>query len=97
MMTAPSNSYLSPTQFQPSDLELSALRQHVDQFDAWQESAFHQGQNVVDLLHARSDYLDALLTKLWQSYQFDQCANMSLIAVGGYGRHELHRCQILIF
>ncbi|ATG16365.1 MULTISPECIES: bifunctional uridylyltransferase/uridylyl-removing protein GlnD [Providencia] len=90
MMTAPSNSYLSPTQFQPSDLELSALRQHVDQFDAWQESAFHQGQNVVDLLHARSDYLDALLTKLWQSYQFDQCANMSLIAVGGYGRHELH-------
>lgn len=90
MMTAPSNSYLSPTHFQPSDLELSALRQHVDQFDAWLESAFHQGQNVVDLLRARSDYLDALLTKLWQSYHFDQCSDMSLIAVGGYGRHELH-------
>ncbi|WP_323085456.1 bifunctional uridylyltransferase/uridylyl-removing protein GlnD [Providencia alcalifaciens] len=90
MMTAPSNSYLSPTQFQPSDLELSALRQHVDQFDAWLESAFHQGQNVVDLLRARSDYLDALLTKLWQAYHFDQCSGMSLIAVGGYGRHELH-------
>ena len=90
MMTAPSKTYLSPHLFQSSDLELSALRLHVECFNNWLEDAFNHGQSVVDLVHARSDFLDALLTRLWQEYQFDKHPNMSLIAVGGYGRHELH-------
>ena len=90
MMTASSKTYLSPHLFQPSDLELSTLRLHVEDFNNWLEVAFNHGQSVVDLVHVRSDYLDALLTRLWQEYQFDKRPNMSLIAVGGYGRHELH-------
>ncbi len=90
MMTAPSSTFLMPHLFESSDLELSKLRLHVDAFDHWLENAFNQGQPVVELVHARSDYLDALLTRLWQEYQFDKYPNISLIAVGGYGRHELH-------
>lgn len=90
MMTAPSSTFLMPHLFESSDLELSKLRLHVDAFDHWLENAFNQDQPVVELVHARSDYLDALLTRLWQEYQFDKYPNISLIAVGGYGRHELH-------
>lgn len=90
MMTAPSSTFLMPHLFESSDLELSKLRLHVDAFDHWLENAFNQGQPVVELVHARSDYLDSLLTRLWQEYQFDKYLNISLIAVGGYGRHELH-------
>ncbi|EMH6403568.1 bifunctional uridylyltransferase/uridylyl-removing protein GlnD [Providencia rettgeri] len=89
-MTVNSASYLPPNQFSTHDLELNSLRQHVDNFDQWLEEAFKQGKDVVDLIHLRSDYLDALLTRLWQSFQFDKQPDMSLIAVGGYGRHELH-------
>ncbi len=83
-MTALPTPYLSPNQFGPYDLELSALRQHVDDFDHWLEEAFNQGKDVVDLVHIRSDYLDALLTRLWQSFKFEKQSGMSLIAVGGY-------------
>lgn len=82
--------FLSPNLFQSSDLELIPLKQHVESFHNWLEEAFKQGESAIDLVHARSDYLDALLTRLWQEYQFDKQPNMSLIAVGGYGRHELH-------
>ena len=90
MMTAPSDVFLSPQCFQSSDLELPVLKQHVECFDNWLEDAFNQGKSVIDLVHARSDYLDTLLARLWHEYQFDKLPNMSLIAVGGYGRHELH-------
>ena len=83
-MTVNSASYLPPNQFSTHDLELNSLRQHVDNFDQWLEEAFNQGKDVVDLIHLRSDYLDALLTRLWQSFQFDKQPDMSLIAVGGY-------------
>ncbi|EKT60158.1 bifunctional uridylyltransferase/uridylyl-removing protein GlnD [Providencia sneebia] len=81
---------MRPNLFQSSDLELVHLKQHVESFHLWLEEAFKQGESVIDLVHTRSDYLDALLTRLWQEYQFDQQPSMSLIAVGGYGRHELH-------
>lgn len=90
MMTPSSVAFLSPTLFQSSDLELLRLKQHVESFHNHLEAAFKQNESVIDLVHARSDYLDALLTRLWKEYQFDRQPNMSLIAVGGYGRHELH-------
>lgn len=90
MMTPSPVAFLSPSLFQASDLELLRLKQHVESFHNYLEEAFNQGESAIDLVHARSDYLDALLTRLWKEYQFDQQPNMSLIAVGGYGRHELH-------
>lgn len=49
---------------------------------------FEAGESVVDLVHARSLQIDELLIRLWN----DQIAGSgaALVAVGGYGRGELH-------
>nr|WP_314267151.1 bifunctional uridylyltransferase/uridylyl-removing protein GlnD [uncultured Moellerella sp.] len=81
---------LSPELFQSSDLQLSLLKQHIESFQDWLEHAFSADITVNELILARSEYVDSLLSRLWQQYQFDDHPNLSLIAVGGYGRKELH-------
>jgi len=49
---------------------------------------FEAGESVVALVHARSALIDELLIELWKD-QVQDC-NAALIAVGGYGRGELH-------
>ena len=51
---------------------------------------FLAGESVVTLVHARSAVVDAVLTHLWQQYAKDCVATAALVAVGGYGRAELH-------
>jgi len=51
---------------------------------------FLAGESVVTLVHARSACVDAVLTHLWQQYAKDCVATAALVAVGGYGRAELH-------
>ena len=51
---------------------------------------FLDGESVVTLVHARSAVVDAVLTHLWQQYAQDCVATAALVAVGGYGRAELH-------
>ncbi|GHE88257.1 [protein-PII] uridylyltransferase [Thalassotalea profundi] len=41
------------------------------------------------LMHERAKHFDQLLTNLWQQYQLNE-NNISLNAVGGYGRQALH-------
>ncbi len=51
---------------------------------------FHAGESVTDLVHLRAAVIDQLLTYLWRSHA-NYCASVaSLVAVGGYGRAELH-------
>ena len=49
---------------------------------------FEAGESVVELVHARSAIIDDLLIKLWNDHVDDSGA--ALVAVGGYGRGELH-------
>ena len=49
---------------------------------------FEAGESVVDLVHARAAVIDEQLNKLWRHALDDSGA--ALIAVGGYGRGELH-------
>jgi len=51
---------------------------------------FDCGQNVTELLHARSNCIDRLLSFLWQQHIDQFKDDLSLVAVGGYGRGELH-------
>lgn len=81
---------LSPAEFSLNDLQRPALKQHVDEFQLWLQQAFNAGISPEALISARSDYIDRLLMRLWQSHGFDQLTSLSLIAVGGYGRRELH-------
>jgi len=51
--------------------------------------AFSSGATAAQLLQWQTDVTDLVLTHLWQS-QGDKFTGMELIAVGGYGRAELH-------
>jgi len=65
--------------------DISQLRQA---FNIWLKEAFNQ-HDMDDLLTARASFVDALLAKLWCQHHLDE-DQISLVAVGGYGRGELH-------
>ncbi|MDG2288847.1 MAG: nucleotidyltransferase domain-containing protein, partial [Woeseiaceae bacterium] len=52
------------------------------------KARFLAGESVVGLVHARSNEIDKLLISLWSDNVKEPEA--ALVAVGGYGRGELH-------
>ena len=52
--------------------------------------AFRQGADVRALVHSRADSVDTVLRLIWNRYPFSSSPDIALIAVGGYGRGELH-------
>ncbi|MBU2869904.1 [protein-PII] uridylyltransferase [Colwellia sp. E2M01] len=57
-------------------------------FNTWLKDSFADN-DISDLLVARADFVDAILKKLWCQHHLDE-EQVSLVAVGGYGRGELH-------
>lgn len=53
-------------------------------------SAFRQGADVRALVHSRAETVDTVLRLIWNRYPFARSSDIALIAVGGYGRGELH-------
>jgi [protein-PII] uridylyltransferase len=49
---------------------------------------FLAGESVVDLVRARAALIDEVLVELWREHL--QAMGVTLVAVGGYGRGELH-------
>ncbi|MCO1333946.1 [protein-PII] uridylyltransferase [Microbulbifer sp. OS29] len=49
---------------------------------------FREGEDVVTLVHERALFVDCLLHYAW--HQFEWRKGIGLMAVGGYGRSELH-------
>jgi [protein-PII] uridylyltransferase len=68
-------------------------RAALDAADADLKRRFLAGESVVELVHARAAIVDELLTELWQSHAGDLSEQIALVAVGGYGRGELHPCS----
>ncbi|PXX89146.1 [protein-PII] uridylyltransferase [Marinobacter vulgaris] len=69
---------------------IRAARQLLkDRYEADAE-AFRQGADVRALVHSRSGTLDTVLALIWNRYAFSASEDISLVAVGGYGRGELH-------
>ncbi|PAV24846.1 UTP--GlnB (protein PII) uridylyltransferase GlnD [Tamilnaduibacter salinus] len=58
-------------------------------FEAHAE-AFRKGADVRELVLARALSVDRILSLIWQRYPFSESEDMTLLAVGGYGRGELH-------
>lgn len=86
-MTTPPCNLLS---LQDSDISVAKLKENLDSFFTWQKGQFATGVSVIDLVAARSHFMDTLLSRLWRYYQLGRDENISLLAVGGYGRAELH-------
>ena len=61
---------------------------HSQSFKDWLKQAFIEN-DINDLLAARATFIDAILTKLWCQHHLDEF-QVSLVAVGGFGRGELH-------
>ena len=51
---------------------------------------FHAGKDIRTLLHNHAEFIDILLRHLWNLNKIPQHHRATLIAVGGYGRQELH-------
>ena len=50
---------------------------------------FEAGEDVSRLIRLRARVMDAILAALWQQHAWDS-AELALVAVGGYGRGEMH-------
>ncbi|MEZ9230455.1 bifunctional uridylyltransferase/uridylyl-removing protein GlnD [Vibrio amylolyticus] len=82
--------YQSPQTFSTEQLTISSLKEQLELFSEYQKEEFLTHHPINDLVIGRSDYMDLLLHRLWVEYGFDSLPNISLVAVGGYGRGELH-------
>ena len=65
------------------------LRRRIGQADAELARQFWAGGDVEDLVAERARYIDAFLAEIWQHW-FQSNDGLALLAVGGYGRAELH-------
>ena len=76
-----------PRPIHPDPL-LVACRQRLREGTEVLYQQFDQGVPVTTLVRARSDLADEVLREVWQAH-FGERDDLSLVAVGGYGRREL--------
>ena len=68
--------------------ELSSIKACVEESYAWINASF-DSTPVNQLVTGRAQFVDALLSHLWQLFGLDTVSELSLCAVGGYGRGHL--------
>jgi [protein-PII] uridylyltransferase len=54
------------------------------------DERFVEGEKVEVLIRDTSWFIDQILSHVWDRFGFGDAADISLVAVGGYGRGELH-------
>jgi [protein-PII] uridylyltransferase len=69
----------------------SDIRESLVAAGAELRARFEVGESVVELVHARAAFLDGILVELWREHL--EPLGAALVAVGGYGRGELHPCS----
>ena len=69
---------------------VSDYKTYIEQISLMLDQAFDEKQPISRLLKARALATDELLTIIWQQAITEEGHGCSLIAVGGYGRSELH-------
>ncbi len=81
------------SQLANGEAPIPLLRSVLKQTRQTLDDRFAAGAPVEQLVHARAWAVDQVLQRIWQLYFAEHADNMALIAVGGYGRGELHPCS----
>ena len=71
-----------------TDWQIKTYKQVIRDSQQWMDLHFRENGDVLQLIEGRSWLIDQILIKLWS--QIEWPAPISMIAVGGYGRGELH-------
>ncbi len=94
---APQASPAFPHFYEDWKQQLDTLGDHIPDYAAALEDCrnlldeqFYDEYPIEALMRTWSRAVDEVLIKLWQLHGLDQHEGLSLIAVGGYGRKELH-------
>ncbi len=72
---------------------VSAFRAVIDTGDDDLKARFVANEPVEDLVRARARLIDLVLTRAWSLHLTGHTHGLALLAVGGYGRGELHPCS----
>ena len=73
-----------------SDLPLAANRQRLFRINSWIRERHEAGARATELVPALTREIDALLVDVWECCGLHPQRGLCLVAVGGYGRGELH-------
>lgn len=68
---------------------LTRCKQAITDATEFLHTQFRSGASAGDLIRLRATFIDTLLGALWDRQQWGN-AKLALVAVGGYGRGELH-------
>jgi [protein-PII] uridylyltransferase len=82
------NKFINSALFEKPD-SLLQFKHLIKQKDIELKLKFDPHQSVSDLLKEKSDFIDLILSCCWQHFLGPQARQLSLCAVGGFGRREL--------
>ena len=82
-------SRLSQQLEQGKQAQIPLLKQALGLINQRLDQAFYDGADIRDLVYGRAWALDKLLIIIWQQFVWPE-NTVALLAVGGYGRGELH-------
>ncbi len=77
-------------QLQNCSQPIPVFKRALDQLRENMDRQFSAGTDIRQMIYGRSQILDIILTAAWQLFDWPDSDEASLIAVGGYGRGELH-------
>ncbi|HHH47532.1 MAG TPA: [protein-PII] uridylyltransferase, partial [Gammaproteobacteria bacterium] len=77
-------------QLAATDTPLPLFRQQLTAANDGLQRRFLAGEPVDRLVSARAELVDQLLVRAWRRLVSTDADDIALVAVGGYGRHELH-------
>ncbi|WP_417597167.1 [protein-PII] uridylyltransferase [Oceanospirillum sp.] len=83
------NKHTFKQQLAEAKSSISLFKQTIQGVQDTLDQRFLDGSDIRDLVHGRAWFMDQLLSVVWEQFDWPD-NNISLIAVGGYGRGELH-------